>query len=265
MMDLAGQVALITGAGGGIGRGTAQALGARGVRIIAADIDEAGAGQTVLEILAAGGQAEAVHCDVGVDGPLEQARDLALSRFGRLDIVMNNVGVLINGRPQDIPLSEWQRIFNLNFMSAVRAVNAVVPHFLAQGSGHIVNTASFAGLYPYAYDRTPYAASKAALISYSENLAIYLKPQGVGVTCLCPGPVATGIRKSNVSWTDDLPTHGPGDQFGRRDPRDVGEMVCDAIEQGRFFLPTDDQVTPILVEHARDMDAYLAAELRRWE
>ena len=95
---------------------------------------------------------------------------------------------MLNGHPEDIPLAEWQRIMDLNYFAAVRGCQHFLPKFLARGSGHLVNTASFAGLYPYAASRVPYAASKAAIISMSQNLAVYLEPQGVRVSCLIPGP-----------------------------------------------------------------------------
>lgn len=174
---------------------------------------------------------------------------------------MNNVGVLVSGRPQDIPLSEWERIINLNLMGVIRSVHCFTPDFVERGSGHFVNTASFAGLFPYAFDRLPYAASKGAIVTFSEGLALYLKPQGIGVTLLCPGPVRTAIGKTMKSYTEGIGLRGPGPQFAMQEPDAVGELVADAIEQDRFFVPTDDQVEAVLQERARAPDAFLARQI----
>jgi short-subunit dehydrogenase len=104
------------------------------------------------------------------------------------DIVMNNVGAIMNGNPEDVPIGEWERIISLNLMSVVRSNAVWLPKLLARGRGHIVNTASFAGLFPYATSRMPYVVSKAGVIALSESLALYLHPQGIRVSCLCPGP-----------------------------------------------------------------------------
>ena len=114
---------------------------------------------------------------------------------------MNNVGVILSGNPEDIPLAEWQRIVNLNLFSAVRSLEVFLPKMIARRSGYIVNTASFAGLYPYAANRIPYVASKAAVIAMSESLALHLLPQGVRVSCLCPGPVMTRVMEGMKTWS----------------------------------------------------------------
>src|SRR3546814_10577705 len=106
-------------------------------------------------------------------------------------IIMNNIATVSCGLPEDIPVEEWQRAFDVNLMSIVRSNHVFLPLFIAQGEGHIINTASVDGLFGFGYDRLPYAASKAAVVTLSEGLALYLRPKGIGVTCLCPGPVAT--------------------------------------------------------------------------
>lgn len=188
-------------------------------------------------------------------------REVAIDRFGGVDIVMNNVGVLVSGLPQDIPLAEWERIIEPNLMGVVRSVHCFTPHFIAQGSGHFINTASFAGLFPYAFDRLPYAASKGALVTLTEGLALYLKPQGIGVTLLCPGPVKTAIGKTMKSYTDGVGLRGPGAQFAEKDAHDVGEMVADAVAQNRFFVPTDSQLMDVLQRRADDPEAFLNAQI----
>jgi NAD(P)-dependent dehydrogenase (short-subunit alcohol dehydrogenase family) len=187
MKDLAGRCAVITGGAGGIGRGAALAFARRGMRLLLADIDAAGLEATAQDVRALGAQAAVAACDVGAAETFERLRDQARAEFGGCDLLMNNVGVLIGGRPQDIPPGEWERVLNTNLMSVVRSQAAFLPDFLARGSGHIVNVASMAGLYPYAYDRLPYAASKAAVVAISEGLFMYLRPRGVGVTLVCPG------------------------------------------------------------------------------
>lgn len=261
MTPLAGRTAIVTGAASGIGRGTVLALAARGARVALVDINAAGLDAVAAEIAAAGGQALACPADVGAADAFEVVRATAEAAFGPVDILMNNVGVLVSGAPQDIPLAEWERILNLNLMSAIRSIHLFLPAMIARGSGHIVNTASFAGLFPYAYDRLPYAATKAALVGLSEGLRLYLEPQGIGVTCLCPGPVKTAIGSTMKSWTPGIGLRGPGAQFTFRTPEAVGEMVADAIEADRFFLPTDDLVLERMQSRAADPDAFLAAQL----
>jgi NAD(P)-dependent dehydrogenase (short-subunit alcohol dehydrogenase family) len=254
-------VAIITGAGSGIGRGTAQALASRGAKVIVADRDLAGAQETVASIDAAGGSALAVENDVIAETAFVDLRDTALEHYGRVDIVMNNVGALTRGRPDAIPVDEWRRVLEVNLLSVVRSNDVFVPLLLEQGSGHIVNTASFAGLYTYAWDRTPYAAAKAAVVQLSEGLRLYLHPQGIGVTVLCPGPVMTGIMRSlPPTFGPETPTRGPGKQFELLQPDVVGEQVATAILEDTFWLPTHQQVREPLVERASDWNAFIAKQ-----
>lgn len=259
-----GKTALITGAGNGIGRGTALALARRGAKVACVDIAAAALAKTVAEIAAAGGEALAYTVDVGEGDCFTMLAEEIGEKWGAVDILMNNVGVLLRGRPEDIPIGEWERLFNVNFLSAVRAVQTFTPAMIARGYGHVINTASFAGLFPYAYDRLPYAATKAAMVSFTEGLYLYLKPQGLGVTLLCPGPVITEIGKTMRTFTEGLPLRGPGLQFPALNADDVGEMVAEAILADRFFLPTDEQVGEILRKRADDPGAFLQDTLASW-
>jgi NAD(P)-dependent dehydrogenase (short-subunit alcohol dehydrogenase family) len=139
----------------------------------------------------------------------------------------------------------------------VRSNATFVPMLLEQGSGHIVNTASFAGLFTYSYDRMPYAASKAAIVQISEGLALYLRPKNIGVTLLCPGPVLTNIASSVPTFGAGAALRTPGDQFELLDPVQVGELVADAILRNRFFVPTHPAVTEDLRRRVEDWDSYL--------
>jgi NAD(P)-dependent dehydrogenase (short-subunit alcohol dehydrogenase family) len=262
MQDLNGKVAVITGGASGIGRATALALARAGTRLVLADIDEEGAEAVAREIEAGHGHAIGTRCDVSAETSFGELADAALRQFGRIDIVMNNVGVLTSGRPDELPIAEWQRIIDINLMSVVRSNHVFLPLLMQQGSGHIVNTASFAGLYTYAYDRLPYAATKAAIIQISEGLALYLRPKGIGVTCLCPGPVKTNIMRSLRSFSTGLEVRGPGAQFALLEAAAVGNMVVEAIRRNTLLLVTDEQVREILVRRARDPEAVLEEQIR---
>ena len=193
MNTLEDKVAVVTGAASGIGRAIATRLAGRGTHIVAVDIDTVGIATLTTDLATQGATAVACPADISDPDAFDDVRDTALERFGHVDIVVNNVGVLTNGLPQDIPVSEWQRILDINLMSVVRSNAVFLPLLLDQGSGHVVNTASFAGLFTYSYDRLPYAATKAAIVQISEGLALYLRPKNIGVTLLCPGPVLTNI------------------------------------------------------------------------
>ncbi|CDO90456.1 short-chain dehydrogenase [Mycobacterium triplex] len=260
MDTLRDKVAVITGAASGIGRAIARTLADRGARIVAVDLDDDG-----IQVLAheAGAAVLPHRADVSDPQAFEGIRDVALQRFGRADIVVNNVGVLTNGLPQDIPVAEWQRILDINLMSVVRSNAAFLPLLLDQGSGHLVNTASFAGLFTYSYDRMPYAASKAAIVQMSEALAIYLRPKNIGVTLLCPGPVLTNIAADVPTFGDGAPLRIPGEQFELLDPATVGELVADAILHNRFFVPTHPQVVDELRRRLEDWDGYIDYQISR--
>jgi NAD(P)-dependent dehydrogenase (short-subunit alcohol dehydrogenase family) len=261
MTSLQGATAVITGGGSGIGRATAHSLAARGARIVVADINADNAKQVAAEIKKSGHEADAIACDVGTDQAFDDLKAFTLDQFGSVDIVMNNVGVLTSGRPDHLPVGEWERIININLMSVVRSNATFLPILIAQGHGHIVNTASFAGLYTYSYDRIPYAASKAAIIQISEGLRLYLHPQGIGVTVLCPGPVATNILATMPpTFGPDVKTGLPGPQFGVLLPDVVGEKVAEAILADTFMVYTDDQVRDVLVERAMDWNAFIAKQ-----
>ncbi|MDO7842206.1 SDR family NAD(P)-dependent oxidoreductase [Sphingomonas immobilis] len=260
-MKLAGANALVTGAASGIGRASARLMAARGAKVALVDIDAAGLDSLAAEIAAAGGTAITLPADISAADAFDRLAADAEAAFGQIDLLMNNVGVLATGKPEDIPPEEWGRILNLNLLSAVRATHRLLPGMVARGRGHIVNTASFAGLFPYAWDRLPYVASKAALVAVSEGLALYLIPQGIGVTCFCPGPVRTGIGKTIRSWTPGIAPKGPGDQFAMLEPEEAAQTLLDAVEADRFFVVSDDQALIEMRKRGADPEAYLRSRL----
>ncbi|MDW6065536.1 SDR family oxidoreductase [Streptomyces sp. FXJ1.4098] len=183
-VQLRDAVAVVSGGGSGIGRATAHSLARRGARVVVTDRDGDRADTVAGEL---GERGIAAVCDVTRLEDLQAVRDLALERFGRVDIVMNNVGILAVGPVQDIPLDAWQRVIDVNLLGIVRSNLVFLPVLVEQGAGHVVNTASTAGLLPYGYEQMPYTATKHAVVGLSEALALYLRPRGIGVSCLCPG------------------------------------------------------------------------------
>ena len=258
--DLHEKVAVITGGGSGIGRATALALAREGAHVVVADIDGARAEAVAAEASALGTEGLGVRTDVGRDDDLQALRDTTIARFGHVDVVMNNVGVLALGDPPNIPLSAWERTINLNLMSVARSLHAFLPDLLGQGSGHIVNTASTAGLWGYAYDHLAYSASKGAVVALSEALVLYTRPRGVGVTCLCPGPVSTNIAEQ-VQVFGEIGAMQPP-PLGVLEPEVVGAQVVAAIKADTFFLPTHpEEVHDILVQKAHDTERFIADQV----
>lgn len=257
----AGAAALIFGGAKGIGRAVAIEWARRGARVAVADLDEAAARAVAAEIEAAGGSAIGLAANVMSEDSIAAAFTATAAAFGDLDILMNNVGGMLNGHPEDIPLHEWQRIMELNYFAAVRGVKRALPDFLARGRGHIVNTASFAGLYPYAASRMPYAAAKAAVIALTESLALYCEPQGIRVSCLIPGPVATDVMASMTSWTEDCPLRGPGAETTLLLPDEVARVLADGMAEGRILIPSDPVAFDIVKRWAESPDAFIRAKI----
>jgi NAD(P)-dependent dehydrogenase (short-subunit alcohol dehydrogenase family) len=259
-----GKAALIYGAARGIGRAVALEFARRGARLAIADIDLAGASETAAAIVAAGGQALALRCDVTSELSVRETAVAAELKLGEIDIVMNNVGAILNGNPEDVPLAEWERILSLNLLSVVRSNGVFLPRMLARGSGHIVNVGSFAGLYPFAASRMPYVAAKAGVIALSESMALYLHPRGIRVSCLIPGPVMTGVMDSMKTWSSKVVMRGPGSALRIKTVEEVATLLADGMRDGRVIIPTHEEAWDTLRRHAADPDAFIQAKIEEF-
>jgi len=259
MQSVDGAVAVMTGAGSGIGRATALSLGRRGCAVIVSDIDEARAANVAAEIETLGGRAASAGCDVAQDVDVTSLAEVARSTFGHVDIVMSNVGVIAKGLPLEIPIDAWSSIIDINLLGTVRVLRAFLPGLLEQGSGHVVTTGSTAGLFPYAFDRLPYAATKAAVVALTESLALYLRPRGIGVTCFCPAGVITNIVEHIREYGPSTPVQAP--QVPLITAEDAGELVVRGILDDRLLVVTDAAVTEMIERHANDHEAFLQSQI----
>lgn len=257
----AGANALIFGGAKGIGKCIAREWARRGARVAVADLAEAAAQQAVADIEAGGGTAVAIAANVMSDESVAAAAFAAEAALGEIDIVMNNVGGMLNGHPEDIPIAEWLRIMEINYFAVVRGIKQFLPKFLARGSGHIVSTASFAGMFPYAASRVPYGAAKAATISMSQNLAVYCEPLGVRVSCLIPGPVMTQVMDSCTAWTDGCELRAPGNETTLMLPEEVARVLADGMRDGRILIPSDPVVFDIVRRWAENPDAFIRGKI----
>ena len=266
-MDLHGVNAVVTGGASGIGRATALELGRRGAHGVAiADINDTRLEETVVELEQLGTRPLPVHCDVSKDDDVERLRDEALAAFEHIDVVMNNAGVALLGPPDTLSMAEWDWILQINLYGVIRGIRAFVPHLRERGSGWVVNTASVAGLYAYAWDTIPYITAKFGVVGLTESLALYLRPLGIGVSLLCPGLVDSNMADTArlggvvepASWITEMPLEAAVQ------PSVPGGLVCDAIEQERFLVLT--HPAPIrerIAQRGADPDAFVTAQIER--
>lgn len=184
--------AVITGGAGGLGRALALEIAKRGGKVVVADLNLEGAQQVAREVIALGAEAEATRCDVTKLEDVERLASLADEKFGGADLIVNNAGVAVAGPVGEIPMKDWEWIFGINLWGVIYGCHVFVPRFKKQGSGHVLNVASAAGLL-CAPDMSPYNVTKAGVVALSETLAGELAFTGVGVTVLCPTFFKTGI------------------------------------------------------------------------
>ncbi|HWJ67445.1 MAG TPA: SDR family oxidoreductase [Nocardioides sp.] len=189
--DLAGRTAIVTGGGSGIGAALTRALVGAGAHVTCADLDLAAA-QSVAANAAGPGTATARRVDVTSAADVEAAVDAVVAGHGRIDLMFNNAGITFLGNTEDLTLGQWDAIIDVNLRGVVHGVHAAYPRMIAQGGGHIVNTASMGGLMAAGL-MTSYVTTKHAVVGLSLALRTEAAAHGVGVTVVCPAAVDTPI------------------------------------------------------------------------
>lgn len=195
MFDFFGKVAVVTGAGAGIGKATAKAFAARGARVVVADIDAVAGQKTAKEI---GDNALFVEVDVSVKESVNQMVEQAERHFGPIDILVNNAGIYYQGNVLETPEDVWTRVLSVNVTGVFLCSKAVLPGMVARRKGVIVNVASEAGLVAIA-GQVAYNVSKAAVISLTQSMAVDLAPYGIRVNAVAPGTTDTPLVRTALA------------------------------------------------------------------
>lgn len=259
MHQLTGRTAFVTGGGQGIGLSIGRALADEGVNVVLADIDadalEAGRAEL-------GGRDDVATYTLDVRDRSRYAEVVAdvEERIGPISILCNNAGVAAGWPLRNVTYELWDWALGINLIGVINGIQAVLPRMRARGESHIVNTASGAGL-AFTNSGAVYHTTKYAVVGLSEALHAELGPQGIGVSVLCPGPVATNIIDNTNRARPPLGPGGPPDPVDRltdeelkasmarsTPPAAVGPMVVAAIKAGQLYIHTDRYMAQLLVE-----------------
>ncbi len=193
---LAGRVALVTGASGGIGRATARRLAAEGAAVACADINGEGAATTAGEIAAAGGRAHAFTTDVADEDAVRALQEGVTETFGRADILCCIAGIIVRETLAEQDLAAWRRVLDVNLTSMFLCAKAFMPGMRAGGCGRIINMGSTSGLTGFQYPS--YAAAKAGVINFTRSLVLDLGGSGVTANAICPGTIQTPLLRPDM-------------------------------------------------------------------
>lgn len=266
-MELNGKTAVITGGASGIGLATAIQFSKAGANIVLGDIEDAPLQTQVEELRSHGATVIGVHCDVAQESDVEALRDAALKEFGAVHVIFNNAGVA-GGSTIGTPKKIWDWVMSVNLDGVVNGMNAFIPLFLEQNEGHVVNTASEAGLVGVA-GMGPYNASKFAVVGVSESLFHELANTGknVHVSVLCPNFVKTRIFESERNMPKELASYAENPEGAEIkkiaqalvnagiDASDVAKAVEDAVVNEKFWILTHEhsaiRITELRLEWMR--------------
>lgn len=240
--NLSGKAALVTGAGSGIGRATALALGARGADLVLCDVDEAGLADTAAALHASGRKVFSRRVDVADEAAMRAFAGQVEREVGALDVLVNNAGVGLGGGFLDTSLDDWRWILGVNLWGVIHGCHLFVPPMLARGRpGHVVNVASMAAYVP-SEQLAAYTTTKYAVLGLSESLRMELARRGIGVSAICPGIINTNITKSAQLRGAAL-APGAREQmvaaYQRRNygPERVAAAILHAIQRNRAVAP----------------------------
>jgi NAD(P)-dependent dehydrogenase (short-subunit alcohol dehydrogenase family) len=224
---LGGKVAVVTGGGSGIGKAIAKALARQGANVVVADFDVPRMEKTVEDVLKLGTceSAIALPTDVRSDASVRSLVRDSIRAMGRVDILVNAAGVLLQGKLDKISSHDWTWMLETNLLGPVRAVTNFLPHMTERGSGHIVNAVSYGGLLPGDPMTIPYDSGHAALAAFTEGLARQLKGTGVFVSLYCAGSKSPRIGQNTRS-------RGIGRWLGSSGPAEDGSRLLDPLVTG---------------------------------
>jgi NADP-dependent 3-hydroxy acid dehydrogenase YdfG len=240
MRELTGKVVVVTGAANGIGREMARAFARRGARLAVADIDADGLERVRGELESLGATVYAQAVDVSVAADVGDLCANIYGEMGRVDVLCNNAGVAVGGNFEDMTLDDLRWLVGVNLWGVIHGCHFFYPRMIAQGGGHIVNTASAAGLIPFP-SLALYSSTKHGVVGLSETLRAEAALHGIGVTVICPGVIATDIvQRSRIVSGSKRST--PGDMAATMDrilktrgygPERVAAAAVRAVERNR--------------------------------
>ncbi|MFD9665092.1 SDR family NAD(P)-dependent oxidoreductase [Rhodococcus sp. NPDC059968] len=269
MESLHGRVAVITGAAGGIGEALGSVLAASGMKLALADIDAEGLIAARDRLADAGAEVIAVPTDVTSEESVIRLKDCTLEHFGSVHVLCNNAGVTVTGAAWTIPVSAWEKVLSVNLIGVINGIRTFVPVMKSNCEGHVVNTASMAGL-TSAAGLAPYSVSKHGVVALSEAIykELVLEDSGIGVSVVCPGAVTTAMPSSVAAAT--LGDQGPIDRAitravdeslkGAIAPIRVAEMIRNAILADQFWVLTHPSRANSVVRRTRGIVAGINPE-----
>ena len=190
-MRLQDKVSIITGGASGMGRVAARMFAAEGAKVVVADVTEQAAQSVVDEVTSAGGEAIAVAADVSKEPDAKRMVDAAVESFGRLDVLYNNAGIMPEADHSviDTTVEDWDRVMAVNVRGVFLGCKYAIPRMVEQGSGSVINIASFVALIGCSNPQDAYTASKGAVLSLTRSLAVQFAPRGVRSNAICPGQI----------------------------------------------------------------------------